>query len=79
MPAVEAMAAGIPLVSSDGGALSEVVADGGLVVPAGDSDALAATLERVLTDPHFARALGGQFAHSRWSHSTGLALTHADG
>ena len=54
------MAAGIPLVSSDGGALAEVVADGGLVVPAGDSDALAATLERVLTDPNFARALGHQ-------------------
>ena len=60
LPAVEAMAAGIPLVSSDGGALAEVVADGGLVVPAGDSDALAATLERVLTDPNFARALGDQ-------------------
>lgn len=60
LPAVEAMAAGIPLVSSDGGALAEVVADGGLVVPAGDSDALAETLERVLTDPNLARALGDQ-------------------
>ena len=29
LPAVEAMAAGIPLVSSDGGALKEVVSDGG--------------------------------------------------
>jgi glycosyltransferase involved in cell wall biosynthesis len=52
------MAAGIPLVSSDGGALAEVVADGGLQVPAGDSDALAETLERVLTDPVLASALG---------------------
>jgi len=60
LPAVEAMAAGIPLVSSDGGALAEVVADGGLLVPAGDSDALAETLERVLTDPDLARALGDQ-------------------
>ena len=60
LPAVEAMAAGIPLVSSDGGALAEVVADGGLVVPAGDSDALAETLECVLNDPNLARALGGQ-------------------
>ena len=60
LPAVEAMAAGIPLVSSDGGALAEVVADGGLVVPAGDSDALAETLERVLTNPNLARALGDQ-------------------
>ena len=60
LPAVEAMAAGIPLVSSDGGALAEVVADGGLQVPAGDSDALAKTLERVLTDPALASALGNQ-------------------
>ena len=59
-PAVEAMAAGIPLVSSDGGALAEVVADGGLQVPAGDSDALAKTLERVLTDAALASALGNQ-------------------
>ena len=56
--AVEAMAASIPLVSSDGGALAEVVADGGLVVPAGDSYALAEALERVLTDPTLARTLG---------------------
>ena len=54
------MAAGIPLVSSDGGALAEVVADGGLQVPAGDSDALAETLERVLTDPALATTLGEQ-------------------
>ena len=58
LPAVEAMAAGIPLVSSDGGALAEVVADGGLQVPAGDSDALAKALERVLTDFALANALG---------------------
>ena len=58
LPAVEAMAAGIPLVSSDGGALAEVVADGGLQVLAGDSDALAEALERVLTDFALATALG---------------------
>ena len=58
LPAVEAMAAGIPLVSSDGGALAEVVADGGLQVLAGDSDALAEALQRVLTDFPLASALG---------------------
>ncbi len=41
LPAVEAMACGMPLVSSDGGALAEVVAEGGVLVPAGDHDALA--------------------------------------
>ena len=34
LPAVEAMACGVPLVSTDGGALAEVVEDAGLVVPA---------------------------------------------
>ena len=57
LPAIEAMAAGVPLVSSDGGALAEVVADGGLLVPAGDSEALAQALARVLSDPILAQAL----------------------
>ena len=57
LPAVEAMAAGIPLVSSDGGALAEVVAEGGLLVPAGDSIALAQGIERVLSDSNLADQL----------------------
>ena len=57
LPAVEAMAAGIPLVSSDGGALKEVVSDGGLQVLAGDHAALAEAIARVLDDPALAAAL----------------------
>jgi glycosyltransferase involved in cell wall biosynthesis len=57
LPAVEAMAAGIPLVSSDGGALAEVVGNGGFSVPAGDSAALARGVEAVLSQPELARAL----------------------
>ena len=51
------MAAGIPLVSSDGGALKEVVSDGGLQVSAGDHAALAEAISRVLDDPALAAAL----------------------
>lgn len=51
LPAVEAMACGIPLVSSDGGALSEVVGDGGVQVPAGDAVALERALDDMLSDP----------------------------
>jgi glycosyltransferase involved in cell wall biosynthesis len=57
LPAVEAMAAGIPLVSSDGGALAEVVGNGGLSVPAGDSAALARGVDAVLSQPELAKAL----------------------
>ncbi|HAK63578.1 MAG TPA: glycosyltransferase family 1 protein, partial [Alphaproteobacteria bacterium] len=41
-PAGEAMACGVPLVATTGGALPEVVGDAGVIVPAGDADALAA-------------------------------------
>jgi glycosyltransferase involved in cell wall biosynthesis len=40
LPAGEAMACGVPLVSTDGGALPEVVGDAGLVVPVADPAAL---------------------------------------
>ena len=53
LPAVEAMACGVPLVATTGGALPEVVGtDGetGLLVPPGDPDALAAALLRALGD-----------------------------
>jgi glycosyltransferase involved in cell wall biosynthesis/GT2 family glycosyltransferase len=42
--AVEAMACGVPVVSSDAGALPEVVGGAGIVVPAGDAVALAVAL-----------------------------------
>lgn len=42
--AVEAMACGVPVVSSDAGALPDVVGGAGIVVPAGDVPALTAAL-----------------------------------
>jgi len=42
--AVEAMAAGVPVVSSDAGALPDVVGGAGIVIPSGDDAALAAAL-----------------------------------
>jgi len=72
LPAVEAMASGIPLVSSDGGALAEVVGDGGLLVPAGDAKALAEAIDAVLSDAGLAAELinrGQQRAHRTFSWS----------
>ena len=62
LPAVEAMACGVPLVATTGGALPEVVggADGGaaLLVPPGDPGALAAALGRALDDAALRDRLG---------------------
>ncbi|HEX6238720.1 MAG TPA: glycosyltransferase family 4 protein [Acidimicrobiales bacterium] len=73
LPAIEAMACGTPLVATSGGALPEVVGRDGetaLVVPPGDSEALAATIRRALDDPGLrARvgAAGRQRVVEQWS------------
>ena len=51
LPAGEAMACGVPVVSTDGGALPEVVGDAGLIVPTKDAEALAAAIGMLLRDP----------------------------
>jgi glycosyltransferase involved in cell wall biosynthesis len=47
---VEAMARGCPVVTTDAACLPEVTGGAATLVPVGDVDALAAALERVLTD-----------------------------
>ncbi|HEV2637891.1 MAG TPA: glycosyltransferase family 4 protein [Actinocrinis sp.] len=61
LPAVEAMAIGLPLVSTTGGALPEVAGPDGhstLAVPPGDAPALAVALSRLLGDPQLRARLG---------------------
>lgn len=48
LPAGEAMACGVPLVTTDGGALPEVVGDAGRVVPAADPQALVRAIGDLL-------------------------------
>ena len=50
LPAAEAMACGVPVVSTDGGALAEVVSGVGVVVPKADPAALAEALASLLND-----------------------------
>jgi len=61
LPAIEAMACGVPLVATTGGALPEVVGtDGvtGLLVAPDDPGALAAAIGRLLDDADLRRRLG---------------------
>ncbi|HXQ90492.1 MAG TPA: glycosyltransferase family 4 protein [Acidimicrobiales bacterium] len=61
LPAIEAMACGVPLVATTGGALPEVVGDDGetgLLVTPDDPGALAAGIGRILDDEALAARLG---------------------
>jgi glycosyltransferase involved in cell wall biosynthesis len=61
LPAIEAMSCGIPLVATTGGALPEVVGNDNetaLLVPPGDSDALAARIATALDDPELRARIG---------------------
>jgi glycosyltransferase involved in cell wall biosynthesis len=50
LPPLEAMAAGVPVVTTDGGSLPEVVDGAAKIVPVGDPEALAAALATVIDD-----------------------------
>jgi glycosyltransferase involved in cell wall biosynthesis len=58
LPAGEAMACGLPVVSTTGGALSEVVGDAGILVPPADSRALAGAVTAILDNPEVAEKMG---------------------
>ena len=71
LPAIEAMACGVPLVTTTGGALPEVVGPSGgcaMTVPTGDADALAIQLVQTLTTPSSAPA---------WARAAGAACSTA--
>jgi glycosyltransferase involved in cell wall biosynthesis len=60
LPAGEAMACGVPVVSTDGGALPEVVGDAGVIVPVKNVDALVEAIDALLQDPTARAELGAR-------------------
>ena len=60
MALLEAMAAGLPVVTTPVGGIPSLIRDGdnGLLVPAGSPDALAQALRRLASDPGLRRRLG---------------------
>ena len=57
LPAAEAMSCGTAVIVTDGGALPEVVGNAGVVVPAGDSQALARAAHQLLQDSNLRQNL----------------------
>jgi len=60
LSALEAMAAGVPVVGSDAGGLPEVVrhAETGFLLPVGDIEGMAARTIEILKDDEHQRCLG---------------------
>jgi glycosyltransferase involved in cell wall biosynthesis len=50
MPPLEAMACGTPVITSNNSSLPEVVQEAGIMIEATDTDALTASIQKVLTD-----------------------------
>ena len=58
LPAAEAMACGVPVVSTTGGALPEVVGDTGILVPPANTHALVDAISSILDHPEAAARMG---------------------
>ncbi len=59
---IEGMAAGKPVIATDGGGVPEIVEDGktGILVPMGDVQAMADAIGRMLADPALAADMGAR-------------------
>jgi glycosyltransferase involved in cell wall biosynthesis len=55
---LEAMAAGLAIITTEGTGCAEVVGDAGILVPIRDSRAIGRALERLVNDPELRRSLG---------------------
>lgn len=57
LPALEAMACGIPVITTEVSSLPEIVGEAGVLVPANDQQALYKAINKVLQDPELHRDL----------------------
>jgi glycosyltransferase involved in cell wall biosynthesis len=79
---IEAMAAGLPVVSTGVGGVPEIIDDGdtGLLAPAGDVDALAQAMLRISQDANLRESLaarGRERAASRFSEERMIERYHS--
>lgn len=84
LPAIEAMACGVPLVATTGGALPEVAGRNGeaaVLVPPGDPGALAGAIGRLLDDPSMRARVGAAgreraVEHFTWRETARVTAEH---
>jgi glycosyltransferase involved in cell wall biosynthesis len=81
---LEAMSVGCPVISSSGGSLSEVVGEGGLLVPPNDQTALSSSIVRAWGDDdlraaliHKGRLQASNFTWERTARQTFQLYNHA--
>ena len=74
--AMEAMAAGLPVVATRVGGLPEIVVEDetGLLVPPQDTAALSAALRRIASNPAWSRQLGARGRQRAFAHFTSAAM-----
>ncbi len=65
MAVAEAIARGLPVVSTATGEIANITGGGGVIVPPGDVDAFAAAVSSVLRDAHLRDRLRAQAARAR--------------
>jgi glycosyltransferase involved in cell wall biosynthesis len=70
LPAGEAMACGVPVIGTTGGALPEVIGDTGLLVPPANAKALTRAILKLLENPSLAAKLGQKGYHRIQHHFT---------
>jgi glycosyltransferase involved in cell wall biosynthesis len=72
---LEAMRAGLPVIASDVGGVSEAVADGktGFLIPRGDAERFRERLDLLLSDPSLRRRMG---VNARSSYENQFTLEH---
>jgi len=83
IPVLEAMHAGVPVLTSDRGSMKEIAGDAALLIDPGSPTAIRDGLERLLTDTRLAEALiekgrkrAGEFS---WKRTVDLFLAGAEG